>query len=112
MAKKERTESHEKLIQEAKSLRWSGFYTMSEESLAKKLQDNTVIKPVDLPKSGKSKKELKREKKVYETRYKAKRLRDGLGERDPRFLEFVMAYRDIIPDEYNSVAHIIEELML
>jgi hypothetical protein len=131
-SKKERTESHEKLIQVAKALGWRGFYTMSEADLKKKLDscadveeeaaeeevieeevvEETDWTPPPASKRGepKSEERVRYEKRVTELLYKAKSMQAGLGMRDRKYLEFVMAYRDIIPSEYAKITLLIEEL--
>ena len=50
----------------------------------------------------------KDEKKVREAQIKATQLRQYLGEKSIEYLEFVSAYRDVIPAEYNRAKEMID----
>ena len=118
----QKTESHLALIEEAKELKIKGAHLFTNEAnLAMKIAKTkgeipNVVKSL-IPAAALAGEKKSPERQKYEMAVKmilqtAHNLRTGLGQKNRRYLEYVMCYKDVIPDEYKQVAHIIQEELL
>jgi hypothetical protein len=119
MAKKELTTEVLALIEEAKSLNITGAHFMTKEATlrakiaeAKAQNPEAPVAPEKPPKHVRGTKrtaeEIAYNAFVRKIRMESDRLRGSVGRRDRTYLDYVNLHKDVIYDEYNEIAHLIE----
>lgn len=101
------------LKEEAKALGIKGYHLMKDETLIERIaeakqvdvqeqEEESVVEDVPIAKQEVS------NQKYAEVIGRANMYRNGLGEKSRRYLEYVSAYRDVIPEEYKRAYHLIQ----